>query len=317
MADSDSLFYLKNQFYLGSYKAVSQNPVPPKSSAEYLPTLLYTARSFIALNDPARALSLVPADVEPVVRAIRALATYQQAKRSSSDVEAFLDELRDLTIEAEAAAEEGGEGSEQEGAGAGTVRVAAATAFIEEGELEEALTTLGAGTGVKDLECLYLIVQIYLSISRADLAKKEFALAKANIPSVSDSLLFALTEAAIGLATGGAPLISAYHIYDEQVSAPGSSQNANIIASKGVVELLRGHVTEALGSFDEALSVDPLCADALVGRAVGKQLTAKQAEADEAFDVLKAALPSHPYIRDIDAKSALFDKLKGQYAAKA
>jgi len=136
----------------GSYKAVSQNPVPPKPSPEYLPTLLYTARSFIALNDPARALSLVPADVEPVVRAVRALATYQQAKRSSSDVEAFLDELRDLTIEAEAAAEEGGEESEQEGAGVGIVRVAAATAFIEEGELEEALTTLGAGTGVKDLE---------------------------------------------------------------------------------------------------------------------------------------------------------------------
>jgi len=318
MADSDSLFYLKNQFYLGSYKAVSQNPVPPKSSPEYLPTLLYTARSFIALNDPARALSLVPADVEPAVRAVRALATYQQAKRSSSGVEAFLDELRDLTIEAEAAAEEGGsEGSEQEGTGVGIVRVAAATAFIEEGELEEALTTLGAGTGVKDLECLYLIVQIYLSISRVELAKKEFALAKENIPSASDSLLFALTEAAIGLTTGGATLISAYHIYDEQVSAPGSSQNANIIASKGVVELLRGHVTEALGSFDEALSVDPLCADALVGRAVGKQLSAKQAEADEAFDALKAALPSHPYIRDIEAKSALFDQLKGQYAAKA
>jgi coatomer protein complex subunit epsilon len=185
---------------------------------------------------------------------------------------------------------------------------------------------------------LYLIVQIYLSISRADLAKKEFALAKTNIPTVTDSLLFALTEAAIGLATGGAPLVSAYHIYDEQVSAPGSSQNANIIASKGVAELLRGHVTEALGSFDEALSVYPLCADALVGRAVAKQLTAKQAEADEAFEcvrfswlsvlfdvltmihmpsALKNALPSHPYIRDIDAKSALFDQLKGQYAANA
>lgn len=77
--------------------------------------------------------------------------------------------------------------------------------------------------------------------------------------------------------------MSAYHIYDEQVSAPGSSQNANIIASKGVAELMRGHVSEALGSFDEALGIDPKCADALVGRAVGKQLTAKQAEADEAY----------------------------------
>jgi len=153
---------------------------------------------------------------------------------------------------------------------------------------------------------LYLIVQIYLSISRADLAKKEFALAKANISSASDSLLFALTEAAIGLATGGAPLVSAYHIYDEQVSAPGSSQNANIIASKGVAELLRGHVTEALGSFDEALSVDPLCADALVGRTVGKQLTAKQAEADEAFEYARSSAPfSRPNDHCIAVRSKL------------
>lgn len=76
-------------------------------------------------------------------------------------MEAVLDELRDLTIEAEAAAEEaeaGGAGSDQEGADVGVVRVAAATAFIQEGELEEALTTLGAGTGVKDLEwCVYLV----------------------------------------------------------------------------------------------------------------------------------------------------------------
>lgn len=134
------------------------------------------------------------------------------------------------------------------------------------------------------ISSVYLIVQIYLSISRADLAKKEFALAKTNIPSASDSLLFALTEAALGVATGGAPLVSAYHIFDEQVSAPGSSQNANIIASKGVAELLRGHLTEAAGSFDEALSVDPACGDALVGRAVVKQLSAKQSDADEAYE---------------------------------
>jgi len=82
------------------------------------------------------------------------------------------------------------------------------------------------------------MMQIYPSISRAGLANKEFALAKVNIPSASDSLLFTLIETAFDLATGGAPLISAYHIYDEQVSAPSLSQNANIIASKGVVELL-------------------------------------------------------------------------------
>jgi len=69
------------------------------------------------------------------------------------------------------------------------------------------------------------------------------------------------------------------------------------------------------------LSVDLLCADAIVGKAAGKQLTAKQAKADETSKssipfsrpddhcvrALKAALPSH----HIDAKSALFDQTKG------
>lgn len=127
--------------------------MPPKSSPEYLPTLLYTARSLIALNETSRALTVLPADVEPAVRAVRALANYLQTKKSSGSVETILDELRDLTIEAEAAAEEAEAGGDSsDGADVGVVRVAAATAFVQEGELEEALTTLGAGTGVKDLE---------------------------------------------------------------------------------------------------------------------------------------------------------------------
>lgn len=48
--------------------------------------------------------------------------------------------------------------------------------------------------------------------------------------------------------------------------------------------MLRGYLTEANGSFDEALGVDPACGDALVGRAVVKQLSAKQSEADEAYE---------------------------------
>jgi coatomer subunit epsilon len=138
---------------VGAYQNVAKNPLPPTESPEYLPTLLYTARAHIALNDPAAALNLVQADVLPAIRAIRALASYLQAKSSGSDVGTILDELRDLAIEVE------GEEEEEHplaaaGAGSGVVRVAAATAFVAEGELEEALTTLGVGTdkGVLDLE---------------------------------------------------------------------------------------------------------------------------------------------------------------------
>lgn len=120
-------------------------------------------------------------------------------------------------------------------------------------------------------------------MSRLDLAKKEYTDFKSANPSQVDSLLLAITEAAIGLASGGAPLVSAYHIFDEQVSAPGSSTNAQLLASKGVAELLRGHYQEAQTSFNEVLGINAKESTALVGSAVVKQLTGKQSEADESF----------------------------------
>jgi len=308
MADSDSLFYLKNQFYLGAYRSVANNPPPPKDSAEYLPTVLYSARSFIALNQPDRALSLVPADTQAAVRAVRALATYVKTKASSGDVELLLDELRDLTIEVEG--EDGGE----QGAGTGVVRVAAATAFFHEGEIEEALATLGAGAGGQDIECSFLTVQIYLSMNRVDLARKEYLYAKSHD---ADSLLLQIIEASIGLVSGGTPpftLNSAYHVYDEQTAAPGSSSNANIMAAKGVAYLLRGLYAEAESVLNEALLVDAKNGDALVGLAVTKQLSAKHKDADEVFERLASTLQQHPFLESLAAKSTLFDEAKSRFA---
>jgi hypothetical protein len=98
----------------------------------------------------------------------------------------------------------------------GLVRVISGTAFACEGEIEEALESLGAGTGVENLDayvpskstplhaalnrlCLCgsvaLIVQIYLSINRVDLAKKEFDRAR---KWAEDDLLLQQIEASIG-----------------------------------------------------------------------------------------------------------------------
>ncbi|KAF8308786.1 coatomer epsilon subunit-domain-containing protein [Cantharellus anzutake] len=308
MADSDSLFYLKNQFYLRAYQSVARNPPPQKDSPEYLPSLLYSARSLIALNQSDEALLLVSADTLPAVRAVRALATYVKTKASGGEVEPILDELRDLTIEIES------EDEGVQGAGTSVVRVSAATAFLQEGEVEEALTTLGAGAGGQDMECSYLTIQIYLSMNRIDLARKEYLYAKSHD---ADSLLLQIIEASIGLASGGTPpltLNAAYHIYDEQAAAPGSSSNANILAAKGIAYLLRGHYAEAGSMFNESLLIDAKNSDALAGLAVTKGLSTKQKDADESFEHLISVLPSHPFVADLVAKSALFDQARTQFA---
>ena len=74
------------------------------------------------------------------------MATYFNAKKAEDEEtkEKALDELRDLCVEIE------GEDIEEDTKG--IVRSTAAVAFVYEGENEEALETLGAGTSTRNLE---------------------------------------------------------------------------------------------------------------------------------------------------------------------
>jgi coatomer subunit epsilon len=148
----------------------------------------------------------------------------------------------------------------------GLVRVIAGTAFSREGEIEEALQSLGTGTGVENLDayvpskstplhaalnrlCLCgsvaLIVQIYLSISRVDLAKKEFDRAR---KWAEDDLLLQQMEASIGLLTGKDSYSNTHSYYVEQLHNPSLS-SAHMLVSCGVTHLLRGEIPEAQSDF--------------------------------------------------------------------
>ena len=76
------------------------------------------------------------------------LAKYIGAKEAE-EKEGSLEVLRDLCVEVEA-----GEGGEE----GGLVRVLAGIAFFRAGEVEEALESLGAGTGHENLEAYVLLV---------------------------------------------------------------------------------------------------------------------------------------------------------------
>jgi coatomer subunit epsilon len=118
--------------------------LPDPNSPDYTPTLLYQARAHIALSDPKSALRLIPTDSDNVaVKAAASLAKYVAASEAS-EKEAFLEQLRDLSMEIE---EEDAGANDRDKA---LVRVLAGTAFTRAGELEEALETLGVDT--EDLE---------------------------------------------------------------------------------------------------------------------------------------------------------------------
>jgi len=249
--------------------------------------VLYKSRAHIALNDPQSALELLDEDDENVaVQAVASLARYVAAS-DPADAEAALEELRDLAVEIEG--EEDVEGSERDKA---LVKVIAGTAFARAGEIEEALDTLGTDT--EDLEAygqpitriyrltitfsVAVIVQIYLSINRPDLAKKQF---DRSTRWAEDDLLLQLIESNIGLVTGKDNYNNTSSFYTEQIANP-SLASPHLLTARGITRILRGEVNEAKSDLDEALEQKEGDTDATAALVVASTLGAsKLQEAEE------------------------------------
>lgn len=128
----------------GAFNTLVNLTLPDVNSPDFTPTLLYKARAYIALNEAKSALQIIPKDDENVaVKAVASLARYVGSS-NSTETEAALEELRDLSVEIES---DDAEGNERDKA---LVRVLAGTAFARAGEIEEALDTLSTDT--EDLE---------------------------------------------------------------------------------------------------------------------------------------------------------------------
>ncbi|KAF8892275.1 coatomer complex protein [Infundibulicybe gibba] len=263
--ESSELYHVSSS----AYKTLASLPLPEPSSADYIPTLLYRSRAHIALNEPEAALEIIPDNSDNVaVKAVAALAQYVAA--DAADGDSALEELRDLSVEVEG---EDFDGSDRDKC---TVRVLAGTAFSRAGEIEEALETLGVA----------IIVQIYLSIHRPDLARKQFERSKRW---AEDDLLLQLIESTIGLVTGKDGYANTSSFYTEQLGNPSLS-SPHILTARGVTRILRNEIQEAKSDLDESLEQQPGDAEALAALAVAAGLGAlKKPEATSSGHVAKKA----------------------------
>jgi len=304
--DSSELYHVKQQFILGAYKTLTTLTLPDPNSPDYTPTLLYQARAHIALDDPKSALQLLPENSENVVvKATASLAKYVAASEST-EKEAYLEELRDLAVEIE---EDDVEGSDRDKA---LVRVLGGTAFARAGEIEEALETLGVDT--EDLEAVAIIVQIYLSINRPDLAKKQFERSKRW---AEDDLLLQLIESNIGIATGKDGYANTSSFYTEQLGNP-SLTSPHILTARGVTRILRNEVQDAKSDLDESLEKQKGDAETLAALVVAGGLGAmKSSETEELWTRLRTEHPNYPLVVDVAKKDALFDECVARYEVPA
>jgi len=123
-----------------------------------------------------------------------------------------------------------------------------------------------------------LVVQIYLSINRPDLAKKEFERSK---QWAEDDLLLQLIESSIGLATGKDGYSNCHSFYTEQLGNPSLS-SPHILTARGVTRVLRNEIPEAKSDLEESLEQQKGDAETLAALAVAAGLGAtKKGEADE------------------------------------
>ncbi|KAG6854043.1 hypothetical protein C0991_011248 [Blastosporella zonata] len=306
---SSELYHIKQQFVLGAYKTLINLTLPDPNSPTYTPTLLYQARAHLALNDPESALKLIPADSDNVtVKAAASLARYVSASQSAEKeaIDASLEELRDLAVEIDGDDEEVDENEKA------LVRVLAGTAFALAGEIEEALETLGVDT--EDLEAVSVIVQIYLSINRPDLAKKQFERSKRW---AEDDLLLQLIESTIGLTTGKDRYSNTCSFYTEQLGNPSLS-SPHLLTARGVTRILRNEIQEAKSDLDESLEQQKGDSEATAALVVAGGLGAlKNTETEALWSRFVTEYPQHPLVVDVLQKEALFDEFASKFTVPA
>jgi coatomer protein complex subunit epsilon len=125
-----------------------------------------------------------------------------------------------------------------------------------------------------------LIVHLYLTINRPDLARKEYDRAHKS-SWANDDLLLQHIEASIGLVSGKDSYLNTYSFYNEQLLNPSvSSSNYHLLTARGTANLLKTEYASAASDFEESLRSGPRVESLIGSLAAAGHLRGKRDEAD-------------------------------------
>ncbi|GFF26412.1 coatomer subunit epsilon [Aspergillus lentulus] len=283
------LINIHNAFHQGQYQNVIDFDTSALSPDNHLTARILQLRAQLAVGQTVEVLSAVDGEDEnPDLAAVKALA-----QLAAGDAESALQLTQEL-------AENYPENP--------SVQVLGGTVLQAQGRSEEALAVLTKHQG--NLEAVALIVQIHLQQNRVDLALKEVQAAKRW---AQDSLLVNLAESWVGMRIGGEKYQSAFYVYEELASAPGTSAPLSIVG-QAVAEIHLGRLPEAEAALSAALEKYPEEAELIANAIVLNVLAGKPTE--ELESRLQQVQPSHALIADIQEKSELFDAAASKYAPR-
>ncbi|RDW71530.1 hypothetical protein BP6252_08093 [Coleophoma cylindrospora] len=283
------LLNIHNHFHQGQWQEVVDYDTAGLSPENALPARVLSLRAQIALGQAEDVIAEVQGEDEPALIAVGALA--QLVAGNESEAVKTAEELAEVASDN------------------ATVQVLAGTVLQAAGKSEEALALLSQHQG--NLEAVALIIQIHLEQNRTDLALKEVTAARRW---AQDSLLVNLAESWVGLRVGGEKYQQAFYVFEELAQAPSTSSVQSLV-SQAIAEIHLGRLEEAEAALQKAIEKDPKNAEAIVNTAVLTVISGKDPK--DLISTLSSTAPDHVFLKDLEEKSALFDKAATKYSAKA
>jgi len=288
MSDVDELFDLKNSFYLGNFAHTVNEANKLKLAGDAaMERDVYLYRAMIAQKQFSVLNAEINSSAPPQLIAVKTFANYLSAGNADANLKILEGQLQSVAPENWVSP------------------VMCASIYLHEKNYESALRTLQLSDHI---EALAMQVQIYVSMERPDLARKTL---KQMLDSDEDATLTQLAQAWTNLSIGGDKLQESYYIFQELMD---KNQSSPTLLNGGTAShVAQGKWEEADGAIKEAAEKDPNFADTLINQVVVATQTGNQDVARRTLASLRGSCASHPFVRDIEAKEADFDRLIKQY----
>lgn len=293
-SDVDELFDLKNAYYIGNFQQCINEAEKVKvlSSEIKLERDVFVYRSYIAQKKYRIVLEEITDRCAIELQALKLLAEYLSVpNKRELLLTRYLDKFSSYENENH------------------YIVIVGATIHLFGGQVVKALQLLYPDD---HLESLALALQIYLSMSRLDLARKEL---KKMQDRDEDSTLTQLAQAWVNIAIGSDKLQDAYYIFQEIIDKYGSS--VSLFNSQSVCYIGQGRYEEADSAIQEAMDKDSNDSNTLVNAIVLSAHLSKPVEmVGRYLTQLKESHVDSPFVKSFSEKEKEFDQLCQEYEVK-
>jgi len=290
-SESDELFEVRNNFYLGSFQAaINEASALSRLSTDSLTVErdCFIYRSWIALGNYQLVLDEIPDSAPASLQVVKLLANYMKDEK-----------LHDICFETlkQWLADE-------EYANNQMLQLIAGLIYFQEGNLDESYRSVIRSNS---LEGRALVVQIYLKLNLPDHAEKEL---KTMQDMDDDATLTQLVSAWINLALGGEKIQDASYIFQEL--SEKHSSTPLLLNGLAACNMLLQKYTEAERFLLEALEKNPKDPETLINL-IGC-LTIQGKPNSRYLNQVRTNLKSHPWATQLSRVEELFSLHANRFA---